>query len=257
MLDDDRLGQIFDRYRSYVIHQYDLTNHRTTWFVTMNAFLFAAFSLITSAKLNLLSNLMTKDLQICAGGVSTKCNVFVEPDFFLLIVCVIGAFSALIAFLLIESARRPIAVIATKWEQQFGIAGAPSKEAVEKLEGGPWLLLVGGLSRRNALWGRVATPLFPCVVAMAWPLIAIWTHAIHYNGWRGGAILVTLIAPAFLIAVNLLFHIVNYRVFENPDYSLKLTKLRNPRLIALIGVALLSVVAAAFVYYCLNAHLVI
>jgi hypothetical protein len=220
--DETKLASIFERYRDYVKHQYDLTNHRTTWFVTMNAFLFTTFGFTIQKKLEILAR--PEMAAGCTEQVKSVCAAISEVNLFMIALCMVASFSAFVAFILIESARRPIVGIAEKWEELIGIKEIQSEHMVQALRSREWLLLVGGMSRRAAYWGRIATPLFPAAISVAWPLICIFTGLLRpdfnqYSSVLGNPWFLALIfLPFALIVFNVLLYATGIRIMRNPTY---------------------------------------
>src|SRR5580700_9474074 len=153
------LWEIFDRYREYVKHQYDLTNHRTTWFVTMNAFLFTTFGFTIQKKLEVIGGL--REELACPQKTVQVCRIIEQTDAFMLTLCAVGTISSLVAFFLLQSARRPIKALEIKWEQLIGIRNVPPEQVAARLRDTHMILLVGGLSKDAAHWGRWLTLSFP------------------------------------------------------------------------------------------------
>jgi hypothetical protein len=138
--------------------------------------------------------------------------VDVRADCFILlkVICFIGSYSALIAYILIESSRRPIGRIAEKWENHIGTAGLEDEVVKKQLKETDLLLLVDGISRAAAFWGRLGTPLFTLVVAMAWLFLIVIGSA---NFWMKFVIAIpTAIIFVDFISYLLLLNCPKFRV---------------------------------------------
>jgi len=192
---------VFYIYRDYVKHQYSLTDHRTTWFVSINSFLFAAFAIT---------------LQTLASATNGHLSDIRADTLILLrVICFVGAYSALIAYILIESSRRPIGRIAEKWEKHIGTDKLEDKVA-DELKGTDLLLLVGGVSRAAAFWGRFGTPLFTLVVAVAWLALIYFSKFATITGHE-----LTSWSVKFIISVPTLL------IFS--DFVLYLSRFTKPK----------------------------
>lgn len=175
----DTKWEVFTAYRSYVQHQYEITNHRTMWFATMQAFLFTTFGFTVQSKLNVLGSAVfsgkTEGLSI--ESASLRLGFVRNIDIFLIFLCLIGGFIAVIVYYLLDSAREPIAALAEKWETIIFDGKQPNdlttdlKNSLKEADF-HFPLLVGGHSQKAATWGRALTLSFPGLIGISWFMLA-------------------------------------------------------------------------------------
>jgi hypothetical protein len=160
---------IFDLYRHYLIHQYDLLNHRTNWFIGINAFLLTTYGFTIQKKLE-----VTRSIARVPDGFP---DALISANNFLIIISLFGAALSVLAFLLLRAAIWPIDdlhKLFNKFAEQFGEAesGAGEPRTVAYM---PYI--VGGLSDKT--YGPTFTMCIPALLLATWLAISVLTIDPH------------------------------------------------------------------------------
>jgi hypothetical protein len=106
-------GTIYSAYRAYVVHEDDLINQRTTWSMTAQGIMLAAFGYIYSARLMVMTTVPTMAHSISMNGsdadwsgLASSLEVFrlEQYDHLLAGICILGIVFGVIAFIAILAA---------------------------------------------------------------------------------------------------------------------------------------------------------
>lgn len=159
---------LFELYRKYIIHQYDLLNHRTNWFVAGNAFAFATYGFTIQKKLEVASKVhpWTGDFFGAAHAI----------DWFLIILCLFGIGFSILGYQLLKAAADPIYDIHALFKSiaanaEFTPPAPEAKTIVGRLPH-----VVGGTYDNTK--GPFYTTMLPVLVLLAWTGILFTTTPI-------------------------------------------------------------------------------
>jgi hypothetical protein len=157
--------ELFNLYRDYVRHQYDLINHRTTWYATMQAFLFGAFGFSIQKKAEVAGDHPDK-LSACATAVNhITCNIVGQLDWAIIFFCVVGMAISCVVWRVMKAASDPIQELYRVWEPIANCEHAKGNAHV------PYL--TGGMDEKHANAGRKYTMWLPVIIGIIWLLILI------------------------------------------------------------------------------------
>lgn len=148
------LDALYERFRGYVIHEDNLINHRTTWLVLIQSFLVASYGFAISRKFSGFANIVP---EVSSARVHETVD---QIDRFLLVISVVGIFTAAISFLSIFAARLSISNLSKKFTSVDGFVTDPIN----------YPSITGGGSRWATFLG-FSTPL-----AIPFLLMGIWVY---------------------------------------------------------------------------------
>jgi hypothetical protein len=195
--EDKTVIALFAVYRSYIIHQYELMHHRTTWFVGINAFLFTTYGFTIQKRMELA-------LAATINGSIQPCGIIRSPlaylDVFLIFLCMMGFSLSIVSLIILRSANNPI-------EQLHRYFDATMAGMGRKIPGGSDIpptgirfvlpYIVGGFLEKNMQTGRKVTARIPYVMMVFWCAIAIGTEIfpIIHGDYFFGASICPSVAP--------------------------------------------------------------
>ena len=188
---DTDVMNLYELYREYIRHQYDLLNHRTTWFIGFNAFLFGTYGLTVQKKFEVVSNHLA---DFC--NITFLFNLF-GLESFALILGVFGVYLGMVSFGLLRAAARPIDELAVRFNEIMEIISKTfysSSRATPSVAVTALPLIIGGLRQANRVSGPKNTLRLAIGIAVTWALISINSLITFYGnrqavryliGWEG------------------------------------------------------------------------
>lgn len=157
--------QLFDIYRKYIIHQYDLFNHRTNWYVALNAFLFGTYGFTIQKRLDVL---VRPD-----SAAERFANELWSINVFLFAMSALGVALSVLVFKLLRAASAPIKQLQTEFDIMMTALAVEREQS--SADQGRLPYVVGAFDARFMERGRTLTTLIPCIVGPAWVGIMLFT----------------------------------------------------------------------------------
>jgi hypothetical protein len=144
---------MFNVYRDYIKVEHDLQNHRSTWHLAMQAFLFTTLGVIGTWQI----------------GKGMPDNLRTERDFLPYILMIAGCLIAIAAYISIDAANVAIRTLCARWETQSRIEF--DVDFIDRVPG-----IKGGGSKRAELLGKVTSLYIPIIVFSAWVSVFVMYH---------------------------------------------------------------------------------
>ena len=146
---------IYREFRDYIKHEDNLVNFRTSWFIQLNSFLFAAMAL-----------LLTRD----NSKPMTELNLY-----FGLMVCFVGGLISYTTFRSVGAAIRSMKEIRLLWMENYekNVISRAGSEDLPEVRIFPYLL-GGGPGNGIAKMGRKSSIVIPIAVICIWILTSIF-----------------------------------------------------------------------------------
>jgi len=168
------VDQLFELYRRYVIHQYELFNHRTNWYVALNAFLFGTYGFTLQKRLEVLARPPAQS--------TPDINAILAPvNMFLFALAMLGVLLSVLAWNLLKAASKPVKALFNEFEATM----KANREALRmpSIQGAGETIvvvdvlphIVGGFSEKYMDRGRTLTTYIPVLVGFIWMIILIFT----------------------------------------------------------------------------------
>jgi hypothetical protein len=163
--------ELFKLYRDYLIHQYALLNHRTNWFIGINAFLFATYGFTLQKRLEVMRSplRMPDDFQ----------SILTSVDNFRMIISLFGAALSFLAYFLLRAAIKPISDLRKLFDDLAKQIGEADNAAEEPQMIAHLPHLVGGL--RGKTQGPFLTSCIPALLLTTWIAILFLTIDPHLS----------------------------------------------------------------------------
>jgi hypothetical protein len=155
---DDSLDSLYRIHRDYIQHEDTLVNQRTTWLITIQAFLIATFGFSYQKLFEVAEKMNGRDTPVAVDQLGPIAS---EYKTFLAALAIVGVVTSFAAFFSIIAARRAVGAIAKNWET------VPRRGGSDYLPG-----ITGGGAGWNVFLGSViaiGTPLF---------FASMWLYAI-------------------------------------------------------------------------------
>jgi hypothetical protein len=148
--DPPGLEKLYELYRDYIKHEDDLINHRSTWHVLIQGFLFATLGYMGQWQ----------------GGSNAPDSWHIERQHLVLILASVGVIIGLLAFRSTRAAVRASKKICETWNDNIENVDV-YKEALKLLPG-----LAGGGDITAVKMGKQPAIWIPIVIAVAWVAVA-------------------------------------------------------------------------------------
>lgn len=150
---DENYERVFALFRKYITHEDQLINHRTTWLITMQSFLWATFGFSYQVKFGLFVKLT--EAKIDPALVSAASDQY---NGFLLVLAIVGFFTAVVCYLSVNAATNAIDALRQKWD------ASPYKRSSNA-----YLPEITGGGHYTAPWfGTVVSKALPVLLSFLW-----------------------------------------------------------------------------------------
>lgn len=154
-LEAERYLSVYRQYREYVEHEDDLINHRTTWMITVQSFLWATYGFSYQKKYEILARLKETKIDITTLGSAPA-----EYNGFMLLLSVVGLFTALVCYLSVRAAADSIESLRARWDMH------PMKKFSDEM----LPAITGGGNPWASWFGILISKLMPVLFAVLWAL---------------------------------------------------------------------------------------
>ena len=171
-LKNDGTLEIYSILRGYVVHEDNLVNQRTTWFLSLNSFLFASQALVVSSRGD---DLVHDEWQL---------------SLFTVILALVGAVSSIVTFFAVSGAYASTKALKDLWVDKYeplskDFGASEQHRAIDdydfedikktRFRNDPTrplpYLKGGGGAYGNAVKGRYLAFVMPCMIGAAWLII--------------------------------------------------------------------------------------
>lgn len=168
----DMARKTYELYRSYIQHEDNLVNHRTTWLITTQSFLIATFGLSYQKKYEMAHKIM--ELSFCQKAIDALERPIIEYNIFLLVLAFSGFSIAILTIYSVRAAQNAIFSLQGKWNSINFIWRNRMKD-----DGNAQLFdlfpeIIGGGSDTEKKGARFATWL-PIFFAILWVIVIVFT----------------------------------------------------------------------------------
>jgi hypothetical protein len=213
------LEQMYSIFRSYLTHEDDLINQRTTWFTTLQNFTLVTFGLVYAKIFDTATGTVEHNYHLS--------NFYSHVKDFLLLLAFFGFVVSLLQFLAVAAAQRSISALEERWRKYccckpIGLLLPP---------------ITGGGDIPATTWGHRLPRFLPWFCMLAWAgamvyigfLLPALPEGIAGNWWRvndGLAMRVNArgdrIDSDFIVSKTV--HVLHGQFFESGNYSIEITR---------------------------------
>lgn len=151
----DRCLAVYKQFRDYIQHEDQLINHRTTWLITVQSFLWATYGLSYQKKYEVYAKLKELKLDPAALGSATE-----EYNGFMLVLAVVGLFTALVSYFSVKAAADAIDSLNQQW----------MNHPMKKLADGMLPGITGGGNIWASWFGILISKGMPVLFSFLWAL---------------------------------------------------------------------------------------
>jgi hypothetical protein len=161
---DEHANNVYRAYRDYIVHEDDLVNQRTTWSITIQAFVIAIFGLTYQKKMESIVSFYGLDDKTTNYTLELLNKLVIQFDQFLLIIAIFGLVVASISGAAVYAAQRAIRFVSLKWTSECS-----GKQVFSQFPS-----LTGGGNAFSTRLGHV----FPLVLPLF--LVGFWLFVVLY-----------------------------------------------------------------------------
>ena len=155
---DDNYERVFSIFRKYITHEDILINHRTTWLITMQSFLWGTFGFSYQKKFEVFVRLTEAKIDPALIA-----NASDEYNGFMLVLAIVGFFTAAVSYLSVNAASNAIDALRLTWDS------SPYKRASHA-----YLPAITGGGHYTAPWfGMIISKGLPVLLSFLWFLTIV------------------------------------------------------------------------------------
>lgn len=167
--DHENANNMYKAYRDYIVHEDDLVNQRTTWSVTIEAFVIGIFGLTYQKKMEGLITFFGLDDKRTGFSINKMKEVVDVFDEFLIIIAVFGIGIALISGVAVYAAQHAIQKLGERWEDQCSKLHLCNE----------FPPLTGGGNRLATYLGHTFPLVLPGFFIVFWALAIVWVYVMQ------------------------------------------------------------------------------
>jgi hypothetical protein len=169
---DKRIEELYLLYRDYIKHENVLINYRTTWLITIQAFLITTFGFSYQKRFEVISSIIRDennkiiDIQ---GNLPILQDTLHQYGLFIIFLSVIGIATSFFAFLSINAAIRSIKAVRDKWHHISGYISSINYTIIGHLP-----TITGGGDKFAYQNGKKISQFLPIFFILFWFMVALF-----------------------------------------------------------------------------------
>ena len=156
-LESVELQELYSTIRTYVVHEDDLINQRTTWFTTLQNFTLVTFGLVYAKIFDTATGVVEHNYHLS--------NTYSHFKYFLFVLASFGFVVSLLQFLAVSAAQRSISALEKRWDTY----------CFRKPKGLLLPPMTGGGDRPATTWGHRLPKFLPWFCTIAWLSAMVYT----------------------------------------------------------------------------------